>query len=305
VAIISKRFLKQKPADIILDLLVVLFCVLIFAIIVYPLYFVIIASFSNSFDVNAGRVFLYPVGASLYGYGKIFEDTRIWEGYKNTLLYTFLGTIINLAVTLPAAYALSRKSFAPRRVIMSLFIFTMFFSGGMIPTYMLMRDIKLINTIWVMMIPFCISVYNLIITRTFMETSIPADLYEAAVLDGCSHFRYFISVALPLSKAVISVIGLYYFVGHWNDFFNALLYLNKDSMQPLQMVLRNILLSNQVFLQGAGSGAGVGGAGGYAQQYADQIKYGVIIVSTLPVLCLYPFIQKYFERGVMIGALKG
>ncbi|GHU97014.1 sugar ABC transporter permease [Spirochaetia bacterium] len=305
MAIISRQFFKQKPADIILDLLLAVLCVLIFIIIVYPLYFVVIASFSNSIDVNAGRVFLYPVRASFYGYSKIFEDTRIWEGYKNTILYTFLGTAINLAVTLPASYALSRRSFAPRRVIMSLFIFTMFFSGGMIPTYMLMRDIKLINTIWVMMIPFCISVYNLIITRTFMETSIPADLYEAAVLDGCSHFRYFISVALPLSKAVISVIGLYYFVGHWNDFFNALLYLNKDSMQPLQMVLRNILLSNQVFLQGAGSGAGVGGAGGYAQQYADQIKYGVIIVSTLPVLCLYPFIQKYFERGVMIGALKG
>jgi putative aldouronate transport system permease protein len=305
VAIISKQFFKQKPSDIILDVLIAVLCVLIFLIIVYPLYFVVIASFSNSFDVNAGRVFLYPVGARFYGYSKIFEDTRIWEGYKNTLLYTFLGTVINLVVTMPAAYALSRKSFAPRRIIMSLFIFTMFFSGGMIPTYMLMRDLNLINTIWVMMIPFCISVYNLIITRTFMETSIPADLYEAAVLDGCSHFRYFISVALPLSKAVISVIGLYYFVGHWNDFFSALLYLNKDSMQPLQVVLRNILLSNQVFLQGAGSGAGVGGAGGYAQQYADQIKYGVIIVSTLPVLCLYPFIQKYFERGVMIGALKG
>ena len=187
---------------------------------------------------------------------------------------------------------------------MALFIFTMFFNGGMIPTYMLIRDLKLINTIWVMVIPFCVNVYNLIITRTFMETSIPEELYEAAIMDGCSHLRYFTMVILPLSKAVISVIGLYYLVGHWNNFFSALLYLNKDNLQPLQVVLRNILLSNQVFQQGAGSGAGYG-AGGYAQQYADQIKYGVIIVSVLPVLCLYPFIQRYFEKGVMIGAIKG
>jgi len=299
-----KRFLSQKPSDVILDIVIAVLCAFIFFVVAYPLYFVVIASFSNANDVNAGRVILWPVNGSLYGYSKIFEDTRIWQGYKNTLLYTFGGVAINLIFTLPAAYALSRKSFAPRKIIMGMFIFTMFFNGGMIPTYMLMRDLKLVNTIWVMMIPFCVSVYNVIITRTFMETSIPNDMYEAAILDGCSHFRYFVAVVLPLSKAVISVIGLYYFVGHWNDFFTALLYLNRDNMQPLQMVLRNILLSNQVFMQGAGSGAGMG-TGGYAQQYADQIKYGVIIVSALPVLCLYPFIQKYFEKGVMIGAVKG
>jgi len=174
----------------------------------------------------------------------------------------------------------------------------------MIPTYMLIKDLHLINSPWVMIIPFCVNVYNLIITRTFFENSIPEDLYEAAVLDGCSHFRYFHAVVLPLSKAVISVISLYYFVGHWNDFFNALLYLNKDELQPLQVVLRNILLSNQVFQAGAGSGGGVG-TGSYAQKYADQIKYGIIIVSILPVLLIYPFIQKYFEKGVMIGSLKG
>jgi putative aldouronate transport system permease protein len=287
-----------------MDFVITVLCVFIFFVIVYPLYFVIIASFSNAVDVNAGRVVFLPSKPSLYGYGKIFEDTRIWTGYKNTLLYTFLGTIVNVAFTLPAAYVLSRKRFAPRKIIMALFVFTMFFNGGMIPTYMLIRDLKLTNTIWVMVIPFCVNVYNLIITRTFMETSIPEELYEAAVMDGCSHFRYFIMVILPLSKAVISVIGLYYLVGHWNDFFNALLYLNRDNLQPLQVVLRNILLSNQVFMQGAGSGAGFG-TSGYAQQYADQIKYGVIIVSVLPVLCLYPFIQRYFEKGVMIGAIKG
>jgi putative aldouronate transport system permease protein len=169
---------------------------------------------------------------------------------------------------------------------------------------MLMRDLKLINTLWVMVIPFCVNVYNLIITRTFMESSIPEELYEAAIMDGCSHFRYFGSVILPLSRAVIAVVGLYYLVGHWNNFFNALLYLNDDEKQSLQVVLRNILLANQVFAGGSGSGVGAG-VGGYAQQYADQIKYGVIIVSILPVLCVYPFIQRYFEKGVMIGAVKG
>ena len=298
------RILAKRPSDIIMDCIIAILCLFIFFVVAYPLYFVVIASFSNAMDVNAGRVILWPVRPSLYGYEKILEDTRIWTGYKNTLIYTFLGTSINLLFTLPAAYVLSRKRFAPRKIIMALFIFTMFFNGGMIPTYMLIRDLKLINKIWVMVIPFCVSVYNLIISRTFMETSIPEELYEAAMMDGCSHFWYFIAVILPLSKAVISVIGLYYFVGHWNNFFTPLLYLSRTSMQPLQVVLRNILISNQVFMEGAGGGAGVG-TGGYAQQYADQIKYGIIIVSVLPVLCLYPFIQRYFEKGVMIGAIKG
>jgi len=278
-------------------------CLFIFISVAYPLYFIVIASFSNSNMVNQGQVLFWPKGFSLFGYQKIFEDTRIWQGYANTILYTLAGTAVNMAFTLPAAYALSRKEFVARKFVMSAFIFTMFFNGGMVPTYMLIRDLKLIDSFWVMIIPFCVNVYNLIITRTFMETSIPADLYEAATIDGCSHFRYFIQIVLPLSKAVISVITLYYLVARWNDFFTPLLYLNNDAKQPLQTVLRNILLSNQVFGQGAGS-AGEG-MGSYAQQYADQIKYGVIIVSTVPILCVYPFIQKYFEKGVMIGAVKG
>ncbi len=304
MTIAIKHFFNRKISDIIFDTVVFLLCFCIFIMVAYPLYFIIIASVSSAQYVNQGQVILFPKGFSLYGYGKIFEDSRIWLGYKNTLLYTLGGTAINLFFTLPAAYSLSRKNFAGRKIIMPLFVFTMFFSGGMIPTYILMRDLKLINSIWVMMIPFCVNVYNLIITRSFFENSIPSDLYEAAILDGCSHFRYFLTIVLPLSKAVISVITLYYFVGHWNDFFSALLYLNKDELQPLQVVLRNILLSNQVFQAGAGSGAG-GGVGGYAQQYADQIKYGIIIISTLPILMIYPFIQKYFEKGVMIGAVKG
>lgn len=281
-------------------ILVFIVATLSLLLVAYPLYFIIIASFSDSTLVSQGQVLLYPKGFSLYGYQKIFENAQIWTGYRNTIFYSVAGTALNLAVTLPAAYVLSRKNFRPRRVIMALFVFTMFFGGGLVPTYMLVKDLHLLNTPWIMIVMGALSVYNLIITRTFFESSIPDDLYEAATLDGCTHFRYFTTVVLPLSKAVIAVIMLYYLVGHWNDFFNPLLYLNKDSLQPLQIVLRNILLSNQAMAGQTG-----GGATGYAQRFADQIKFGVIIVSTVPVLCVYPFIQKYFEKGVMIGAVKG
>ncbi|MFD1176681.1 carbohydrate ABC transporter permease [Paenibacillus puldeungensis] len=291
-------------ADRLYTAVVIVVSIFAFIIVAYPIYFIIIASFSNSTLVSQGKVILWPKGINFYGYEQIFNDGRIWQGYLNTIIYTVLGTLLNLAVTLPAAYALSQRGFIARKVIMPLFVFTMYFGGGMIPTYLLVRDLHLLNTPWVMIVNGALSVYNLIITRTFIESSIPQELYEAATLDGCSHFRYFISVVMPLSKAVISVISLYYMVGHWNDFFNALLYINKDELQPLQIVLRNILLSNQAFAGGAGSGAGAG-AGSYAQQFADQIKYAVIIVSTVPVLMIYPFIQKYFEKGVMIGAVKG
>lgn len=298
----NKEAVKYSLADNIFEFFIIIFCIFVFIIVAYPLYFIVIASFSDSTYVNQGLVILTPKGFSTYGYGKIFEDTRIWTGYKNTLIYTLGGTAINLLFTLPGAYALAYKRFKARKYIMRAFVFTMFFNGGLIPTYMLIRNLGMVDTMWVMMIPFCVNVYNLIITRTFFEHTIPDELYEAAIIDGCTHFRFFTTVVLPLSKAIISVIFLYYMVGHWNNFFTALIYLNKDNLQPLQIVLRNILLSNQVFMEGAGMG---GEAGGYAQRYADQIKYGVIIVSTLPILCLYPFIQKYFEEGIMIGAIKG
>mgnify|MGYP001007022263 CR=1 FL=1 len=295
---------KMDKSEKAFSALIVVICIFSFIVVAYPLYFIVIASISNSNLVNQGQVILLPKGINFYGYKQIFQDMRIWKGYANTILYTTAGTLLNLAVTLPAAYALSREKFKSRKFIMPFFVFTMFFNGGMIPTYLLIKDIKLLDTAAVLIIFGAINVYNLIITRTFFATSIPGDLYEAAVLDGCNHFRYFSTIVLPLSKAVISVIFLYYMVGHWNDFFNPLLYINKDELQPLQIVLRNILLSNQAFQSGAGSGAGAG-LGSYAQQYADQIKFAVIIVSTLPVLCIYPFIQKYFEKGVMIGAVKG
>ena len=280
-------------------------CIMVIAIgaliiVLYPIYFIIIASVSNSNMVNQGMVTIIPRDISFYGYQKILERADLWVGYRNTILYTVAGTILNLAVTLPAAYVLAQPEFSGRKVIMTMFIITMYFSGGMVPTYMLVKTLHLTTTSLIMIIMGALSVYNLIITRTFFESSIPKELQEAAELDGCSHFRYFGQIVLPLSKAVVSVITLYYAVGHWNDFFTALLYLNKDAYQPLQTILRNILLSNQAMAGTTGAGEG-----SYAQQFADQIKFAVIIVSTVPVLCIYPFIQKYFEKGVMIGAVKG
>ncbi|MFS0722488.1 carbohydrate ABC transporter permease [Paenibacillus sp. 1P07SE] len=294
--------LRLSGSELAFRIALFLCCALIFLIIAYPLYFIIIASISDSTLVSTGQVLLFPKGISFFGYNQIFQDERIWMGYRNTLFYTSAGTFVNLLVTLPAAYALSRQQFKPRRVLMFIFVFTMFFNGGLIPTYLVIRDMGMINTPWVFIIPFSVNVFYLIIARTFFENTLPKELYEAAAMDGCSHFTYFTKVALPLSKAMISVIGLYYLVGHWNNFFTALIYIRDNNLQPLQIILRDILLSNQVFSQGAGSG---GASGGYAQRFADQIKYGVIIVSTLPVLILYPFLQKYFEKGVMIGSVKG
>ena len=266
----------------------------------YPIYIIIKASVSNSNMVNQGMVTIIPRDISFYGYQKILERADLWVGYRNTILYTVAGTILNLAVTLPAAYVLAQPEFSGRKVIMTMFVITMYFSGGMVPTYMLVKTLHLTNTSLIMIIMGALSVYNLIITRTFFESSIPKELQEAAELDGCSHFRYFGQIVLPLSKAVVSVITLYYAVGHWNDFFTALLYLNKDAYQPLQAILRNILLSNQAMAGTTGAGEG-----SYAQQFADQIKFAVIIVSTVPILCVYPFLQKHFTKGVMIGSIKG
>ena len=295
---------KISIADLIFKIILGLFCITAFIVVAYPLYFIVIASFSSSTMVNQGKVIFWIKDFSTYGYRQILEDSRILIGYRNTIFYSVVGTAINLAVTMPLAYTLSRREFRMRRSLMTLFVFTMYFSGGLIPSYLLIQRLKLMNTIWVMMIPCAMNVYNLIIARSFME-NLPAELYEAAQLDGCSHFKYFFTVALPLSKAVISVLFLYYFVGHWNDYFSALMYITDEDMKPLQIFLRDILLRNQAFANGAGIGSGVTMGQSYAQTYADQIKFAVIIVSTIPVLCIYPFIQKYFEKGVMIGAVKG
>lgn len=291
---------RKTMSDRIFGFAILALSILIFVIILYPLWFIVIASISNSNLVNLGQVKFWPKDIRFYGYQQIIEDTRIWRGYLNTLIYVLVGTALNMVVTMPAAYALSRRGFKARNKVMFYFVFTMFFSGGLVPTYMTISSLNLISTKTILIIFVAVNTYNLIIARTFIENSIPEDLYEAAILDGCSHFAYFTKVVVPLSKAVNSVLVLYYEVYHWNDYFNALVYNSKQENAPLQIVLREILLLNQAFASGNG-----GVQGGYGQSSADQVKYAVIIVSTLPILCVYPFVQKYFEKGVMIGAVKG
>ncbi|MBQ6528460.1 MAG: carbohydrate ABC transporter permease [Clostridia bacterium] len=291
---------ESALSDRIFGAVVLILSILCFLIILYPLWFVVIASISNSDLVNQGKVTFLPVDIRFYGYQQVFSDSRIWNGYMNTIIYVVAGTALNLAVTMPAAYALSRPDFRARNVVMTYFVFTMYFSGGLVPLYMTISNLGLISTKLILIIFVAVNTYNLIIARTFIQNSIPNDLYEAAILDGCDHFTYFWKVVLPLSKAVISVEILYYGVFHWNDYFNALVYNYKQSNEPLQMVLRRILLLNEAYASGNG-----GVQGGYGQSSADQVKYAVMIVSTVPILCVYPFVQKYFEKGVMIGAVKG
>ena len=290
---VRSKIKYKSPADRIFGAAIVLISILVFAIVAYPLWFVLIASVSNSNLVNLGKVTIFPKDIRFYGYQQVFQDARIWRGYLNTIIYVVLGTLLNMAVTMPAAYALSRPDFKGRGKIMFYFVFTMFFSGGLVPLYMTISSLGLISTRKILITIVAVNTYNLIIARTFIESSIPNDLYEAAVIDGCSHFKYFFKVVMPLSKAVAAVLVLYYAVFHWNDFFNALMFNSNNKFEPLQIVLRRILLLNEAFASGSGA---VGG--GYAQSSADQVKYAVIIVSTLPILCVYPFIQKYFEKGL-------
>lgn len=278
--------------------IVYLFVILVIFIVAYPLYFIIIASLSDSRLVASGQVYLYPKGFTLAGYEVVFNDSRIWTGYRNTLFYASVGTFISMAVTIPAAFALSRKDFYLRKVFMTFFIITMFVRGGLIPTYINLKKFGMINSVWAILVPFCLSVYNMIIARTFFESSIPQELHDAARIDGCGMNQFFFQIVLPLSKAMLSVITLYYLVGKWNEYFNPLVYLNDAAKQPLQVVLREILIRNQAFESGLSGGDA-------AQQVTDLIKYAVIIVSTAPLLIIYPFIQKYFEKGVMIGSVKG
>lgn len=297
-----RRALKRTPGDWVVDSVIAALVVVVLLAVLYPLWFIVIASVSNPQAVATGQVTFFPTGISFDGYKLIFTDSRIWIGYRNTLVYSVLGIALNLVVTLPAAFAMSRREFKPRRIIMFLFAFTMFFAGGLIPSFLLIKQLGLLNSMWVFILPSAFSVFNMIIARSFFETSIPEDLFDAAQLDGLSYFGYFFKVVLPLSSAIIAVIGLYYFVGHWNDFFTGLIYVRSQGVQPLQNVLQQILMANQ---SQQGAGGSTGQTSGQAQQFADQIKFGVIIVSTLPLLVLYPMLQRYFNKGVMVGAVKG
>lgn len=292
---------QKKVSDWVVDTIIALVILMIVLVVLYPLWFIIIASFSDPTAVATGKVLVWPQGVEFTGYQKILSDSRIWTGYRNTILYTVVGTAVNLIVTIPSAYALSRREFKPRRIIMFLFTFTMFFGGGLIPSYLLMKQLNLLNSMWVFILPGAFGVFNMIIARSFFESSIPEELRDSARVDGVSYFGFFFKIVLPLSSAIIAVIGLYCFVGHWNDYFTGLIYIRDQDKQPLQNILQMILLANQ-----ATNGDNTASMSALqAQNFADQIKFGIIIVSTLPLLVIYPFLQKYFNKGVMIGAVKG
>ena len=294
----SKRILWNN--DRFFDITVIVLVTIILVSLFYPLYFVFIASISNPDLVSSGQVWFLPKGITNEGYTYILRDVRILRGYFNTFLYTTSGTLLALVITIPAGYALSRSDLRGKTIIMLFFVFTMYFSGGLIPKYLVVKRLKLIDTRFVLMILGSFSVFNLIITRSFYTNSLPKELQEAAEVDGCNIFQYFISVVLPLSKSIIAVIGLYYAVYHWNAFFNGLVYINNVKLYPLQLILRDILISGQTIDVSITDPEMIK----RLEQIARTIKYGVIIVSSLPVLLIYPFVQKHFVKGVMIGAIK-
>lgn len=295
------RFARQTKEDKVFDLVNAALIALLLLVIVYPLWFVVIASVSNPAQVIGGQVILLPKGFSLEAYRMVFRDSMVMTGYRNTLIYTVTGTIINVVMTVLAAYPLSRRDWVGRGFFMGLLMFTMFFSGGIIPTYLMMNQLGMINTIWAMILPGAVSVYNTIIMRTFFINSIPGELQEAAQVDGCSNTRLLLQIVLPLSKQILAVMVLFYGVAHWNAFFNALIYLTESKRYPLQLVLRSILIQNTASQDMLGDLDTMGSR----VMMAETIKYALIIVSTLPMMILYPFLQKFFEKGVMVGAIKG
>ena len=293
--------------DRVFDALNVVFMVLLMLLILYPLYFTVIASFSDAYELMRGNVIFLPKGITTEAYRNVLKNDSIWQGYANTLMYASTGTVYALVITLPTAYALSRQELRGRGFFMTYFMFTMYFSGGMIPSYVLMKQLNLLNTRWAMILPAGMSVYNMIIANSFFRSSIPKELYEAARIDGANEYVTFFQVALPLSGAIIAVIALYTLVGHWNSYFSALLYLTNDDLYPLQLVLRNILLENQQLriMESSSMDTKQLEAMQRRAMMAEVMKYALIFISSLPVLLAYPFVQKYFVKGVMIGAVKG
>jgi ABC-type glycerol-3-phosphate transport system permease component len=301
VGAVKKHSISETAEDKAFAAAVYAILTLMLLTVLYPLVYVVSSSFSAPDAVAAGRVVLWPVDLSLEGYKAVFSNNMIGIGYINSVIYTVIGTLINICFTLIVAYPLACSDLPFKNGIMVLFTFTMLFSGGMIPDYILLRDLRMLNTRFAMLIPGAIAAYNMIITRTFISTSIPLELREAADMDGCSDIQYFIAVVLPLSKAVIAVITLYYAVGHWNSYFNAFLYLTNKNLFPLQIVLRDILIANSVDPSATLDPELMAAR----QGMADLLKFSLIIVSSLPVMMIYPFIQKYFIKGVIIGSIKG
>lgn len=291
----------MKREDMAFSFMVYVLLTFVLIIIAFPLIYLVSASFSSPQAVISGRVWLLPVDFTIKGYEAIFKDSSIIRGFLNSLYITVVGTGINILMTVMMAYPISRKKFYGRKAFTMFMMVTMFFGGGLVPTFLLINHLHMYNTFWAVMVPGCVGITNVIICRTFFESSIPEELYESASLDGCDDFRFLIRIVLPLSKPVLAVLVLYYAVGHWNSYFNEMIYLEDKVKYPLQVVLRQILIMSQV----ADEMMLDFSAAEQAQGMADLLKYSTIIVSSLPMLILYPFIQKYFVKGVMIGSVKG
>ena len=298
-----KKHLRILNTDTVFNICVYGILTLLALMICYPLYFIVIASFSDPVLVNTGNVLFYPRSITFEGYQKILEYTKLWVGYRNTIVYTIGFTSIGTITTLLAGYALSRKGLVGRNFFMTLFVVTMFFSGGLVPTYFTVKSLGLSNTRWIIMILGSLTAYRVIITRTFFSSSIPDELYEAATIDGCSQTRFFVQIVLPLSKAITAVLIMYTAVQQWNSWFNAMVYLTDESMMPLQNILREIIISSQA-LSEAMEMSGLDDMNNHLMM-VETMKYGIIIIASVPILCLYPFVQKYFAKGVMIGSIKG
>lgn len=279
--------------------------VLVLVIVLYPLIYVVSASVSDPKYVNSGNMWLLPKGMTFEGYRRVFKNPEIWLGYANTIFYTVIGTLVSIGITIPAAYSLSRRDLVGRKFISGIFVFTMFFSGGLIPLYLLIKNLNMINTIWAILLPGALSVWNIIVTKTYFQSTIPQELEDAAKIDGCSNSRLFFSIVLPVSIPIIAVMALFYGVGRWNEYFSAMIFLKDRKLFPLQLFLREILIISDM------SKSSEVIAGAEAQIMAEQarmaqiVKYSVIIVATLPIIMVYPFLQRYFIKGIMVGSLKG
>lgn len=290
----------MSKGDRVFTIINAIIMILVCIVVVYPLYYVLLASVTDPVVVNSGKLLLYPEAWYTEGYITTLEYGPLWTAYKNTIVYTVVGTVVSLICTIPAGYALSRMDLVGRKPIMFLFTFTMFFSGGMIPLYLTIQQLNIYNTIWAMVLPVAVSAYNLIVCRSFFDTSVPIELLEAAKIDGCSDFGFFFKIAIPLSKTIIAVMTLFYATAMWNQFFNALMYLQDYDKMPLQVVLRDLVLMNQANQMGSSGAEMV-----TRQKLAEQLKYCIVVVAAFPLLCIYPFLQKYFAKGVTIGAVKG
>ena len=300
-----ERRIGRCRSDIIYDTILFILLTLVFLVVAYPLYFVIISSVSDPIAVSNGEVTFYPIGFTLDGYREVFKTNTVVRGFLNSLLYTVCGVSVNLLVTLPTGYALSRKDFALKKFVTFFYMLTMFIGGGMMPTYLIVKQTGLLNSMWALIIPGALGVYNMIVAKTFFSTNIPLELMEAAKLDGCGNTRFFFHIVLPLSGAITAILVLYYGQGHWNSYFSALLYINDREKWPLQLELRNILLLNSNTMTKEFITEEMRKEQARREALANMMKYSLIIISSIPMLIVYPFVQKHFVKGVMIGSVKG